>query len=381
MNKKTKYTALAVLLIIVCSVLYGGALTAPSNNALTTGDTIKIGAALALTGDASTVSWGEASKNGAQLAVEDINAKGGVNGKKVELLIEDMQSNSKGSVSAVTKLVTVDKAQAVILSWLDVYQGAAPLAETYNVPIITPDGGIEAINGEKIYKNVFSTWYRTDVKARKIVDYMAAHGVKTLAGLYQNDSYYTDFSSRIEKYAAGKGIKIVATERVNEGTTDIRSQVLKIKSAKPDAIMFGLYDDGNIYNFLKMHAESFPGVQLYGDELVQDHYQLKKYEGLYDGTVYFHAAMPKTDFVERYKARFGVEPMFGAGTTYDAVMILAKMLSEGVSRGEYDSYLQTHSFDTVSYGQMTFDEIGGVKTANNQFDLWRVEGDRAVKVN
>jgi branched-chain amino acid transport system substrate-binding protein len=341
---------------------------------------IKIGAALALSGDSSTVEWGEASKNGAQLAVQDINAHGGIDGKKLELVIEDMQSSSKGSVSAVTKLLSVDKVKGVLVTWLDVYQGAAPLAATYNIPIITPDGGIEAINGEKVYPGVYSTWYRTDVKAEKIVAHMAKQGIKKLAGVYQNDSYYSDFSNRVKKYADTYGITVVETELINSGTVSMSTQLLKIQHAKPDAVIFGLYDEKNVYSLLKAHHESMPQVKLFGDELVQDYYKQERYAGLFEGATYFHASAPESGFAARYKEVYKKDPAFGAGTSYDAVMILAGWLANSAKHSSVSEYIDNSDFETVSFGKMKFDRIGGVDTANNQFDLFRIKGGVAEKV-
>ena len=385
--KKTIGFVLVIALLIGAYIARGVRPNAENAN----GSSVKIGGAFALSGDSSVTSWGEAGKNGAQMAVYDINARGGINGQKVELVIEDMQSTSRGSVSAVSKLINVDHVTAIVgPSWLDVYQGAETLSSTKNIVMITPDGGVEAINGttngKTIHKNVFSTWYRTDVKARQIVGYMAAHGVKRLAGLYANDSYYTDFSARVESYAKEKGIEIVDRELIGENATDVRTLTLKIKNSNPDAVFFGFYDEKNIFNFLKIHKETFANVPLYGDEFVHDHYMRPEYKDLYEGTVYFHATAPQSNFVLAYKARYGIEPVFGAGTAYDATKIIAKMLADkGINSDsntpDYDAYLRNTSFDTVSYGRMTFDGIGGVKTANNQFDLWKVVDNRIVKVN
>ncbi len=247
---------------------------------------------------------------------------------------------------------------------------------------MTPDGGVEAINSPINHKNVFSTWYRTDVKAKLMVEYMAKNGIKKLALMYQNDPYYNDLAKRIEKYAALNNITIVDAEKINEGTADVRTPALKIRDSQPDAVFFGLYDEKDIYNLLKIHKDTFLGVTLYGDEFVHDHYGRPEYKDLYEDAVYFHAAAPASDFVAKYKARFGSEPVFGAGPAYDATMILARMLEEkGLNASDYDTYLLTTTFDSVSYGSMTFDDIRGVKTANNQYDLWKIQNNKAVKVN
>lgn len=340
---------------------------------------IKIGAAFALSGDSSVVAWGEEARNGATLAVEELNKDvDEVNG--VELVIEDMQSSSKGSISAVSKLITVDNVHGVLVSWLDVYQGAAPLAKQHNVPIITPDGGIEGVNSTQVHENVFSTWYRTDAKAEKIIKYMKSIGTKRIAIVLQNDSYYTDFLGRIDKYAEKYGMKVVSKELVNQGAIDINTQVTKVFKAKPDAIIVCLYDKKNMYSFMKLSKQNPSQIGMFGDELMRDYASDTDLKSLLEGVVYFHAALPNKDFVDRYKRKFGKEPRFGASTAYDAVKIMVQALRTKKENQSFDSYLRTGRFDTATYGKITFDQIGGVKTDNNQFDLFKVQNGLSHKI-
>lgn len=343
-------------------------------------DTVKIGAVFGLTGDAA--SWGEAARNATLMAVEEINANGGINGRPIELIIEDMQSSSKGSISAVSKLINVDKAAAIVgPTWLDSYQGAAELVKNNNVVLISPDAGIEAVNGDTVHRNVFSTWYRTDVKAKMISEYMAKNGVKKLAQLYENDSYYTDFANRVKKYSEQSGIQVVATELLNADVTDVRTPTLKLKASGADAIIFGLYDDNALYNFLKVRKTSFPTMPLFSDELVHDHYTKPEYKGLYENTVYFHATQPNNIFEQNYLTKYKIESAFGAAPAYDAMMIIAKMLKDKGLNADYNGYLRSTTFKSAAYGDMMFDELGGVKTENNQFNLWKVIDSKAIKLN
>lgn len=358
-NQKSWVAIVIVIIIVVGWRIYGG------------GDqsgTIKIGGAFGLTGDASA--WGEVARNAALLAIDDTNKNGGINGRRVELVVEDMRSASETSVSVVSKLLNIDKVAAIIgPSWLDVYQGAAPLVKDTNIVMITPDGGIEAINGTTLNKNVFSTWYRSDAKARLIVKHMADKGVRRLFVGFQNDSYYLDFLGRVKKYAAQFNVDIVGSELVNSGTGDMRTVVLKAKAVQPDAIMFAFYDEQGLLGFLRAHDQIVPGMPLYGDEIVNDFVTKEPYVGLLNGVKFFHAVNTAEKFTEEYKNKYGADPTFGAGPAYDAMMIVAKALRDNGVGADLNGYLRSTTFNTVSYGDMTFDELGGVKTANNQFIL------------
>lgn len=368
------------LWMVAAIVFVGGYFVFFSKPSAVSGETIKIGAALMLTGDQP--SWGEAARNAALMAVDDINAQGGIQGKNVQLVIEDMQGTSKGSIAAVSKLINVDNVAAILgPTWIDVYQGAIELVKDNNTVLISPDAGIEAVNGETLHRNVFSTWYRTDVKAKMIAEYMARSGVKKLAQLYQNDSYYIDFANRIEKYAKQNGIQVIITEMVNTGTTDVRTSTLKLKASGADAIIFGLYEEKAIFNFLKVRRDSFPSMPLFADEFAADNYTKKEYAGLYENTVYFHAVAPESGFKEVYEKRFKTPPLFGAAPAYDAMTVIARMLNENGLGVDQNAYLRATKFKSVGYGEMTFDEIGGIKTENNQFNLWKVTANKALKVN
>jgi ABC-type branched-subunit amino acid transport system substrate-binding protein len=98
-----------IVIIILLGILYG---VNRKPIAPTTKEPIKIGAILPLTGEAAV--WGENVKTGIELAKEGINKKGGINGRKIEVIYEDGQCDSKTGVSAVQKLITVDKFQVII---------------------------------------------------------------------------------------------------------------------------------------------------------------------------------------------------------------------------------------------------------------------------
>ena len=114
---------------------------------------IKIGGAFGLTGDAAA--YGEAEMNATQLEIDEVNTHGGVNGRPLSLVIEDTGSDSNKTVSAVTKLLSIDGVSGVIETWADTYGGANPLFDQYNVVMISPSASITGIESGKIYKNAF----------------------------------------------------------------------------------------------------------------------------------------------------------------------------------------------------------------------------------
>ncbi|OGG43291.1 hypothetical protein A2841_03815 [Candidatus Kaiserbacteria bacterium RIFCSPHIGHO2_01_FULL_48_10] len=364
------------LWMVVAIVLIGGYFVFFSKPSDVAGETVKIGAALALSGDAAP--WGEVSRNAAQLAVDEINQGGGINGKQVILAVEDTKSSSKDSVTAVSKLVNVDKVQAVMITWLDSYPGAESVMPV-NMPLVSQDAAIESVNVPVNHPNVFSLWYRTAAKAESVLGAMAQEQVKTAYIVTQNDSYYATLNSFLKKEAGKQGIAIIAAESLNP-SDDARTVVAKIKSLKPDAVFFGSYDDKLSVNFIKSYRDIIGySIPFYGDEFIEQDFMGKSFNpAWFEGITYYVPADPNKAFAEKYMARFGVGPKFSAGTTYDTVKILAKYLADMPS--DTAAYMKGMSFNTVTYGKISFDEIGGVVTDRTGIAIKRISGGKIVSI-
>lgn len=369
-----KILGLVIVIIIVILIIRVSSSGTPKP-ASTSQESIKIGAALALTGDAAV--WGEAAKNGIELAVKEINASAGQDSASISLVTEDTRSSSKDTVSAVSKLQNVDKVNALIVSWLDVYQGAESVLKP-NTLMISPDAGTEGVNGTKVHTNVFSTWYRTQPKSELAVKHMAAHGVKKLYIIVQNDSYYVSAVGFTEAAAKKYGIEVVGKDMLSEGT-DMQTILTKAAAKKPDAVFVALYDEKQNVDFLKKHGALLGAtVKVYGDEFIQQNYNnTTSYNPQwFEGFYFYTPKQANTAFVEKYKAAYGKDPIFGASTAYDSVYMIAKALKD--KPADLNSYMRATKFATVSYGEVTFDEIGGISTLESYFVIKQVQGGATV---
>lgn len=373
--KKVLITLVALVCLLLVLSEYNEKYRINTNNQ--TVSSFRIGAALGLTGDASA--WGEASRNAILLAQDEINARGGIDGKKLEIVIEDMKSTSKDSVNAVSKLVNVDKVNAVMITWLDSYQGSESVVPE-NIPLISQDAAIESVNIPSNHKNVFSLWYRTSSKAKVTVDEMLKSGVKTLYIVTQNDSYYSTLVQFLTKEAENKGIKIVGSELVNS-SSDVRTVISKVQSAKPDAVFFGAYDEKLSVDFPKRWNElTKKDIALYADEFLEQSIQAKKIDAKWvERAKYYVPSQPNDNFRAKYKARFGIEPMFSAVNTYDTVYVLAKYLKDNPNSHtaeDVNAYMLNTKFDTQTYGPIKFDSIGGVVSEQTAIVMKEVRGER-----
>src|SRR3989338_7541549 len=153
MQTKTIWAIIVIILVIL-----GGWWLAQKPNTAA-GETIKIGAALGLTGICAE--FGEGELKATTLAVEEINAAGGINGKQLELISEDTQCDNKTTVSAFQKLINVDKVAAIIgPTWGDSFQGGYSFSQQAEIVSISPSTAIEALEiSKQPVDYVFSTWF------------------------------------------------------------------------------------------------------------------------------------------------------------------------------------------------------------------------------
>ncbi len=365
--KKTIWIIIAIVIIVVVVGTTKQGTDSP----------LKIGAAFALTGDAAP--WGEESLRSAQLAVDEINEKGGVNGKKIELVTEDMKSSTAGGVSAVTKLINVDKVKAVMITWLDSYAGAES-AVPKNMLMISQDAAIESVNTPVNHENVFSLWYRTAAKAKVTLDEMKRSGVKTVYLVLQHDSYYTKLLEFLKAEALNQDISIVGEELLNP-TDDTRTTIAKISESKPDAVFFGSYDEKLSVSFLKRYNEIVrTPIAFYGDEFIEQDLANKNFNPTWlEGIKYYVPASPNLAFSEKFKERFGHLPMFSAGTTYDTVYVIAEYLKDNPRN--LNTYMKSTTFDTITYGKIKFDEIGGVVSDTSAITIKKISAGKVVDIN
>ncbi len=213
---------LAVLCVLVCA------------SAASAAPTIRIGGLFAVSGPAAFL--GEPERNTLEMLVSETNAKGGVNGAKVELFIYDTQGDATKAVQLATKLIRNDKVVAIIgPSTTGESLAVIPIAEKERIPLISCAAGIKIT--EPVKKWVFKTPANDHVAGEKIFNYASRLGQKRIALMTVSDSYGASGREQLKSLAAKKGFIIVADEVFSPKDTDMTPQLTKIRAAKPDAIV------------------------------------------------------------------------------------------------------------------------------------------------
>jgi branched-chain amino acid transport system substrate-binding protein len=212
--------------------------TAPGNSA--SGDTIKIGLIASLNGEQQP--WGLDSKNGAELAVEEINAAGGIQGKKIELIVEDTGSKPEGGKSATEKLVSEDQVLCVLG---EVASGitlpAAQVCQENGVPIIAI--GATRVDVTQQGGATFRVCYTDDFQGAAMAKY-AYEDLKLRKVAILTDRklpYSTGLSDVFTRAFQALGGEIVAEEKYESGNIDFKAQLTNIKDKNPDGLFCSGY--------------------------------------------------------------------------------------------------------------------------------------------
>src|SRR5215472_3271592 len=203
-------------------------------------DTVKIGVILPLTG--SQAAFGEALKNGYTIAVDEINARGGVLGKKVELDIYDDQSKPDQAVQGVSKLVDQDHMPIILGSFSsESTKAIVPAVTQRQIPLIIP-----AANADNLMESnspwIFRICAGAADYARATIAFLKDNGApKTMAIVYENTNFGQGAMKAMSAAAQGAGIKVVALESYEAKSPDYRAVLQRVKRAAPDVVYFCSY--------------------------------------------------------------------------------------------------------------------------------------------
>jgi branched-chain amino acid transport system substrate-binding protein len=341
---------------------------------------IKIGAILPLTGDAAK--YGQSAKKGMELAIDEINAKGGINNKKLKLIIEDSQGQVKDGISAFNKLITVDKVPMVIGELLSsITLAMAPIANEKKVVVLSPASTAPKITeaGDYIFRNVAS-----DIVEGQIMAEYAFKKLKLnkIAIMYINNDYGEGLRDAFKQEFTRLGGLIIDAQAFDQASVDFRSQLIKIKRSNPEAIyLIGYKESGRI---LKESKELGINVQFMGTVLFEDPEILKVAGNAANGVLYSSRAYnPESGdsvvkaFVNSYKNRYKEVPDIFAGLSYDAINIASLAIKNGgyISDGIKKSLYQIQHFHGVT-GDTSFDSNGdavqpaAIKKIENGNFIW-----------
>lgn len=343
---------------------------------------IKIGAILVLTGpDART---GQSAKEGIALAAQEINEDGGIKGKKLVIIYEDDQGQPQQSVSAAKKLISVDNVPVILgPMWSTSVLAVAPIAEKNKVVILSSTASAPTITeaGDFIFRNTYNDIYEGSKDAEyayKKMGYKRAGivHVNLDAGIQIADVFVDEF----EKL----GGTIVIREKYEVDAKDFRTILTKFKNEQLDFIyLMGYSEMGQLVKQAKEIGLNIPFVSTIMFEISD---VVEVAGNAAEGTVYsFPSYDPEKggdvvkEFARKYREKYGRLPDPEAAFSYDALKILASVMSQvgfkavSIKEGLY----KVKDYHGVT-GITSFDESGdvvkpiGFKIVKNGQYVWEI---------
>jgi branched-chain amino acid transport system substrate-binding protein len=323
---------------------------------------IVIGEFGSLTGNTAT--FGISTKNGIDMAIDDINKGGGLLGKKVRVIVEDDQGKPEEAQTVVTKLINRDQVIAVLGEVASSRtMAAAPVAQQNGIPLITPSSTNPKVTetGDYIFRVCFIDPFQGLVMAKFATNTLKVKNVAILRDI-KND-YSVGLADVFVDNFKKMGGNIVANESYSEGDTDFSAQLTSIRARNPEAIFLpGYYTEvGLVARQAKKLGLTVPLlggdgwdspklIEIGGPDLNGSYYS--NHYSVDDPS----PAIQK--FVGDYKTRYGAVPDALAGLGFDAANILFDAIRRANSTEPAkirDAIAQTKDFAGVT-GQITIDK-------------------------
>ena len=295
-------------------------------------ETVRIGAILPLTESASIL--GKGVREGIEIAVEEVNAAGGIDGKKIVLQVEDSKNDPKEGVSAFLKLMTVQEPVAIITEMSSVSKALAPLADRKQVVVFATVTAAPDLT--KMSEWVFRNYYSTRTQGDALAKFLGREKKPQKVGvLYLTDDYGTTGVEELTRSLHAHGITDIVTEGYAKDTTDILAPVTKIITAKVDALCVIAYDEALARAFREARELGFKGTLCTYTGLANTKVLGQAgaaAEGAYVSMADYDPSSPiagvQANFVKQYQETHGSLPSHYPAFGYDTMMIIVHSLKE-----------------------------------------------------
>lgn len=345
---------------------------------------IRVGNLASTTGKDAT--YGQSSTRATRLAIDEINAAGGVLGRKIDLIFEDTLSKPGEAATVAKKLITRDKAVALIGEIISSRSiEAAGVAQALKIPMLTPSATNPAVTatGDHIFRACFIDPFQGRVLAKFAREELGSKRAAVLTSI--SSSYSTGLSQVFREHFAASGGEIVADQKCAEGDKDFKAQLTAIRSANPDILFIPAY-----YTEVALVAKQARELGITCPMIGGDGWEAPELlqiagsavDGCYYSTHFSASATDARtqDFVAKYRARYdGQTPDCMAALGYDA----AYMLADAIRRAGSDepakiqaALAATRGFEGVT-GRIDMD---AARNASKPATILKIEGGKFVFV-
>jgi len=321
MSKTLQIIIGIIVVIIIISLIF-----VFSEKKKTERETIKIGAILALTGKYQK--WGQHMREGIDLAVEEINENGGINGRKLIVVYEDSQTDAKLALTAYRKLVDIDGIKTIIVAHSSPSKSIAAVAQKEKVTIFAISAVAPGLpeTGDYIFRNDINI----DSEVEKLTSFVYGNDLKKVALVLINTEGGVMYGELFKEKFENLGGKITIVEKYEKGTKDFRPLLTKVKATNPEAI-YGTLAPHEAALVLKQAKELGIEAQFLCDFHCEGSDLLEAGE-LAEGIIYSHVLdltsrkKEVQNFLKAFREKYGKEPEYGSALAFDTVKILSLKL-------------------------------------------------------
>jgi len=345
--------SLRVSFAVLCTALFAAAMYAQAP--------IKIGEYASLTG--KEAAYGDTSHKGIVLAIEELNARGGVLGQQLELRTEDNQSKQGESATVVKKLLTRDRVVAILGEVASIRSlEAAPIIQNAKVPMISSASVNSRVTevGDYIFRVCFVDSFEGRVLAKFAAGTLQARRVAILTSA--SNAYSVGMTKVFKESFLADGGAVAAEQKYSEGDKDFRAQLTAIKNAGADAIFAsGYYTEAAL--ICKQARALGLTLPIFGGDGWDAPPLLEIGGAAMEGTYLCAHYSPENpspevqNFNQRYQARWGALPDAWSALGYDSVLVLADAITRAGSTDPKkirDALAVTKDFPAVT-GRITMD--------------------------
>lgn len=330
----------------------------------------------------SAPSWGPNLIKAAQLAVDQANKLGGINGKKLSLQVVDEGPSASTSLYAVHKLVE-ERGVSVIIGCTssDAVSAAGPYVESKGVLLVSPTATSSILSGHSWSKWAYRVSPPDSLQGGVVAKLIKDKGIKKVALLVQDSDYGRGIEESVRSYISGRA-EIVASVRYDPLKLSYLTELNTIKDKVPGCVVHaGYYADGAVIysQAMQLGLDNIPWIAVDGTyDMPLDKYldAAKFMEKAVIGTVPVpdRKSVIYKDFAEKYRSLYDIEPTIYCDTTYDGLnLIIAAIKKAGVYGGGAirDALAEIGRNYNGASGKITFDE-NGERVAGN-YGVWKVE--------
>ncbi len=377
MSKQNKILVWVVAVLVVVGAVYTITTNKTSQNDKQ--ETIKIGVIADLTGPMSL--YGGWVKNGIEIAFENENKSNGVR-KNIQILIEDGKSDPKTSVSALQKLISVDRVKVIITgTGSSSVMAMAPIANENKVLLFVSLASSPSITnaGDFIFRNRVNGTF----EANAIADYIQKKGYKRVAAIAMNNEAGLPYINAFEERLSAMGVQLIARDLLQIGDMDLRTKALSLKEKNPDAVFTVLLVE-QAATFFNRSIELGLKPTWFGISSLKSDDLYKQAKNSSEGTIIANEGIDEnnpfyTDFNNIYKLRYGENAGIYSINGYDAFKIIINIVKKvGYNTEKIKNVLyETHNYVGAG-GKIDFDENG---EARRDVQLMKLENGTFIKLN